>query len=100
MPNSTERLFTIASGFYRFLIEDCSPVDGQVMFCFILFFLRVSISWNRLDIMIVILSVVGIVLEEMKSGIFPINPTIIRVMRVLRIARGQRLSFVLSDTCN
>jgi voltage-dependent calcium channel T type alpha-1G len=35
------------------------------------------------------LSVVGIVLEEVESKIIPINPTIIRVMRVLRIARGQ-----------
>ena len=34
------------------------------------------------------LSVVGIVLEEMDSDVLPINPTIIRVMRVLRIARG------------
>lgn len=37
---------------------------------------------------IVLLSVTGIILEEMKSGVIPINPTIIRVMRVLRIARG------------
>jgi len=34
------------------------------------------------------MSVVGIVLEEVRTGIIPINPTIIRVMRVLRIARG------------
>lgn len=46
-------------------------------------------KWNQLDIGIVILSVVGIVLEELESKIIPINPTIIRVMRVLRIARGQ-----------
>lgn len=39
---------------------------------------------------IVILSIVGIVLEEMKSNVIPINPTIIRVMRVLRIARGMK----------
>jgi len=44
--------------------------------------------WNQLDVAIVLLSVAGIVLEEMKSGVIPINPTIIRVMRVLRIARG------------
>ena len=49
----------------------------------------VHFRWNRLDIAIVILSLVGIVLEEMKSAIIPINPTIIRVMRVLRIARGK-----------
>ena len=45
--------------------------------------------WNQLDVAIVILSVVGIVLEELKSDIMPINPTIMRVMRVLRIARGE-----------
>lgn len=44
--------------------------------------------WNQLDILIVILSIVGIVLEEMRTNVIPINPTIIRVMRVLRIARG------------
>jgi len=44
--------------------------------------------WNQLDVAIVLLSVAGIILEEMKSGVIPINPTIIRVMRVLRIARG------------
>lgn len=39
--------------------------------------------------MIVVLSIAGIVMEKMKSGhILPINPTLIRVMRVLRIARG------------
>lgn len=38
---------------------------------------------------IVFLSVVGIVLEELKSDMMPINPTIMRVMRVLRIARGK-----------
>uniref|UniRef100_A0A1I8IAJ8 Ion_trans domain-containing protein n=1 Tax=Macrostomum lignano TaxID=282301 RepID=A0A1I8IAJ8_9PLAT len=43
--------------------------------------------WNQLDVIIVILSVSGIVLEEMEAKIIPINPTIIRVMRVLRIAR-------------
>ena len=45
--------------------------------------------WNQLDVGIVILSVIGIVLEELESKIIPINPTIIRVMRVLRIARGK-----------
>ncbi len=38
---------------------------------------------------IVFLSVLGIALEEMKSDLMPINPTIMRVMRVLRIARGE-----------
>lgn len=44
--------------------------------------------WNQLDVGIVFLSIVGIVLEELQTKIIPINPTIIRVMRVLRIARG------------
>ena len=41
-----------------------------------------------MDVAIVFLSVLGIVLEELKSDLMPINPTIMRVMRVLRIARG------------
>ena len=41
-----------------------------------------------MDLAIVMLSIAGIVLEEMDTGFIPINPTIIRVMRVLRIARG------------
>ena len=45
--------------------------------------------WNQLDLLIVILSIIGIILEEMESGVIPVNPTIIRVMRVLRIARGK-----------
>ena len=44
--------------------------------------------WNQLDVGIVFLSVVGIVMEELESDLMPINPTIMRVMRVLRIARG------------
>ena len=51
------------------------------------------IRWNQLDVCIVILSVVGIVLEESESGFIPINPTIIRVMRVMRIARGKKISW-------
>jgi len=53
---------------------------------------RIRCSWNRLDIAIVILSIIGIILEEIKSGLIPINPTIIRAMRVLRIARGRFVS--------
>ena len=47
--------------------------------------------WNQLDIGIVFLSILGIILEELKREIIPINPTIIRVMRVLRIARVLKL---------
>lgn len=42
-----------------------------------------------MDLAIVLLSVMGITLEEIEiSAALPINPTIIRIMRVLRIARG------------
>ncbi|KAI1303649.1 Voltage-dependent T-type calcium channel subunit alpha-1I [Halotydeus destructor] len=47
--------------------------------------------WNKLDVLIVIFSIVGILLEEVESKIIPINPTIIRVMRVARIARVLKL---------
>ncbi|XP_061604695.1 voltage-dependent T-type calcium channel subunit alpha-1I isoform X2 [Phyllopteryx taeniolatus] len=48
--------------------------------------------WNQLDIAIVALSIMGIILEELKmSAALPINPTIIRIMRVLRIARVLKL---------
>ena len=53
--------------------------------------------WNQLDVAIVLLSVAGIILEEMKSGVIPINPTIIRVMRVLRIARGNTATVIIKD---
>uniref|UniRef100_A0A8D3D7B4 Ion transport domain-containing protein n=1 Tax=Scophthalmus maximus TaxID=52904 RepID=A0A8D3D7B4_SCOMX len=48
--------------------------------------------WNQLDLAIVLLSVMGITLEEIEiSSALPINPTIIRIMRVLRIARVLKL---------
>jgi len=56
------------------------------------------VRWNQLDLGIVLLSIAGIILEEMDTGIIPINPTIIRVMRVLRIARG--LSSRLTSLAN
>uniref|UniRef100_A0A6I8P4R0 Voltage-dependent T-type calcium channel subunit alpha n=1 Tax=Ornithorhynchus anatinus TaxID=9258 RepID=A0A6I8P4R0_ORNAN len=46
--------------------------------------------WNQLDLAIVLLSIMGITLEEIEvNASLPINPTIIRIMRVLRIARGE-----------
>ncbi|OXB81907.1 UNVERIFIED_CONTAM: hypothetical protein H355_015104 [Colinus virginianus] len=49
--------------------------------------------WNQLDLAIVLLSIVGITLEEIEmNAALPINPTIIRIMRVLRIARGTTCS--------
>lgn len=48
--------------------------------------------WNQLDLAIVLLSIMGITLEEIEvNASLPINPTIIRIMRVLRIARGMTL---------
>ncbi|NWH64097.1 CAC1H protein, partial [Geococcyx californianus] len=48
--------------------------------------------WNQLDLAIVLLSIVGITLEEIEmNAALPINPTIIRIMRVLRIARVLKL---------
>ncbi|XP_077411716.1 voltage-dependent T-type calcium channel subunit alpha-1I isoform X2 [Vanacampus margaritifer] len=48
--------------------------------------------WNQLDLSIVLLSIMGIILEEIEiSAALPINPTIIRIMRVLRIARVLKL---------
>ncbi|XP_022372250.1 voltage-dependent T-type calcium channel subunit alpha-1H [Enhydra lutris kenyoni] len=48
--------------------------------------------WNQLDLAIVLLSIMGIALEEIEmSAALPINPTIIRIMRVLRIARVLKL---------
>lgn len=47
--------------------------------------------WNQLDLAIVLLSIMGITLEEIDlNASLPINPTIIRIMRVLRITRGMR----------
>lgn len=49
--------------------------------------------WNQLDLAIVLLSIMGITLEEIEvNASLPINPTIIRIMRVLRIARGEYLT--------
>lgn len=61
----------------------------------ILFVLGCS-RWNQLDLAIVLLSVMGITLEEIEiSAALPINPTIIRIMRVLRIARGTEATHAL-----
>lgn len=48
---------------------------------------------------IVLLSIVGITLEEIEmNAALPINPTIIRIMRVLRIARGTTCSIGLQPS--
>ncbi|XP_075889957.1 voltage-dependent T-type calcium channel subunit alpha-1G isoform X3 [Nelusetta ayraudi] len=48
-------------------------------------------KWNQLDLVIVLLSIMGITLEKIEEASLPINPTIIRIMRVLRIARVLKL---------
>lgn len=56
--------------------------------------------WNQLDLAIVLLSIMGITLEEIEvNASLPINPTIIRIMRVLRIARGQWPAACLPSPC-
>jgi voltage-dependent calcium channel T type alpha-1G len=52
--------------------------------------------WNQLDMFIVVLSIAGIFFDKLNTKAIPINPTIIRVMRVLRIARGSLSSFFFS----
>lgn len=48
---------------------------------------------------IVLLSIVGITLEEIEmNAALPINPTIIRIMRVLRIARGMACPVALQPS--
>lgn len=47
--------------------------------------------WNQLDVMIVVMSIIGIIFEEMDSFTLPINPTLLRVLRVMRIARVLKL---------
>lgn len=70
----------------HFLFQGSGKILSSITL-FIFFFLR----WNQLDLAIVLLSVMGITLEEIEiNAALPINPTIIRIMRVLRIARGKK----------
>lgn len=110
----------VALGLYRYMrerwVQMLFPLFllFQFLFCFrffegadfIFFYSNITsyfffFRWNQLDIAIVILSVVGIVLEEMESNVIPMNPTIIRVMRVLRIARGKlkEISLIVMNLC-
>lgn len=46
-------------------------------------------SWNMLDLGIVVVSIVSIIFTEMEmADAIPINPSILRVCRVLRLAQG------------
>ncbi|XP_049799603.1 voltage-dependent T-type calcium channel subunit alpha-1G [Schistocerca nitens] len=87
MPKPLEYALKIFNYFFTavFILE---AVMKLVALGFLLYF---KDRWNQLDVIIVILSIVGIVLEEVESKFIPINPTIIRVMRVLRIARVLKL---------
>ncbi|XP_063608556.1 voltage-dependent T-type calcium channel subunit alpha-1G-like, partial [Penaeus indicus] len=91
MPKELEYALQIFNYFFTavFILE--SAMKMLALGCRRYFKDSEEFRWNQLDVLIVILSVVGIVLEEMKSEIIPINPTIIRVMRVLRIARVLKL---------
>ncbi|XP_044038176.1 voltage-dependent T-type calcium channel subunit alpha-1H-like isoform X2 [Siniperca chuatsi] len=48
----------------------------------------IKISWNLLDVAVVLVSIISIIFTEMKIAYsFPINPSILRVCRVLRLAQ-------------
>nr|XP_015838484.1 PREDICTED: voltage-dependent T-type calcium channel subunit alpha-1G isoform X2 [Tribolium castaneum] len=87
MPNILSYVLKIFNYFFTavFILESTMKIIALG------FVLYIKDKWNILDVVIVILSVVGIVLEELKSNIIPINPTVLRVMRVMRIARVLKL---------
>lgn len=87
MPDSLEYALKIFNYFFTavFILESLMKLIALGILLYL------KDKWNQLDVGIVILSVVGIVLEELKSNIIPINPTVLRVMRVLRIARVLKL---------
>lgn len=50
--------------------------------------------WNLVDLVIVLLSLAGIIIESLGSTPLPtINPTVARSLRVLRIIRGELIAF-------
>ncbi|XP_030763174.1 voltage-dependent T-type calcium channel subunit alpha-1G-like isoform X1 [Sitophilus oryzae] len=90
MPNTWEYVLRIFNYFFTavFILESIMKLVALG------FKMYIKDKWNILDVVIVILSVVGIIIEEMKENemkIIPINPTIIRVLRVMRIARVLKL---------
>ncbi|XP_031666905.1 voltage-dependent T-type calcium channel subunit alpha-1I-like [Oncorhynchus kisutch] len=87
-PQSLETSLKYCNYFFTttFVVESVLKLIG---FGFRRFF---KDRWNQLDLSIVLLSVMGIILEEIDyNASLPINPTIIRIMRVLRIARVLKL---------
>ncbi|XP_048519457.1 voltage-dependent T-type calcium channel subunit alpha-1G isoform X3 [Dendroctonus ponderosae] len=90
MPTIWEYLLRIFNYFFTavFILESIMKLIALG------FRMYIKDKWNILDVGIVILSVFGIIIEEMKENemkIIPINPTIIRVLRVMRIARVLKL---------
>lgn len=87
MPPILEYILKIFNYFFTavFIIE-CVMKLIALGFC-----LYLKDKWNKLDVFIVILSIVGIILDEIGDNIVPINPTILRVIHVMRIARVLKL---------
>lgn len=83
----------VAFGFRRFFKDRYALRSSSLDLWLLQRAVRMILSlrrWNQLDLAIVLLSVMGITLEEIEiNASLPINPTIIRIMRVLRIARGE-----------
>ena len=77
----------IALGPKRYFQDrSASTTHHQIEFSSSLWLFR----WNVLDALIVVFSVAGIVVDKVSSkDAIPINPTLIRVIRILRIARGK-----------
>ncbi|XP_075240799.1 voltage-dependent T-type calcium channel subunit alpha-1G-like isoform X6 [Convolutriloba macropyga] len=87
MPQSMEHALKIFNYFFTavFVMESTMKIYALGFFRFM------RKRWNKLDLVIVALSILGITLEEADTNFLPINPTIIRVMRVFRIARVFKL---------
>jgi hypothetical protein len=68
-----------------------NEIHGHVSAHMAFYVLVCSDRWNCLDLLIAVLSLTGIVFEEVQSTAIPINPTIVRVMRILRITRGNKV---------
>ena len=72
----------------------CPPHIYELSFL-LTFFSR----WNVVDLMVMILSLVGISLDALSSRDFDLNPNIVRTLRVLRVTRGLfTYSFRLCNT--
>merc|ERR1739848_37633 len=64
--------------------------------------LYIADTWNRFDLFIVIVSIVGCVFDLMggdHAENLPINPTILRILRILRVARILKLLKNAKNLC-